>query len=79
MDRRLDKVCKTRPTYKPFIVPQNTESTEGWRDPRTGIRLAPGGTQNWPTNEDEVYIRSCYSYMYSVKRHFTVVNAAHAC
>ena len=24
-----------------------------WRDPRTGTRLAPGATQNWPTRSEE--------------------------
>ena len=51
MHRRLDKTPKHT-----TILPQNTEAKEGWRDLRTGIRLAPGAIQNWPTKQDEMYI-----------------------
>ncbi len=48
---------RKRGSYKPFIVPQNTETAEGWRDSRTGLRLAPGAVQNWPSAKDEEYLK----------------------
>lgn len=51
MHRRLDQFSKHTK-----IAEQNTEGTEGWRDLRTGIRLAPGAIQNWPTKQDEMYL-----------------------
>lgn len=53
-------MVRMRSRDKPFILPQNTESTEGWRDKRTNIRLAPGAVQNWPTKDDEQYLVHIY-------------------
>ena len=55
MHRRLDQ--SPRHTN---IPEQNMEKTEGWRDLRTGIRLAPGAIQNWPTKQDEMYLNKLY-------------------
>lgn len=49
--------------HKPYILEQNTESTEGWRDPRTGVRLAPGALQNWPNASDQAYAKTVYKQM----------------
>jgi len=37
-------------------VPSHATEAVGWSDPRTGIRLAPGALQNWPTREDDRHI-----------------------
>jgi hypothetical protein len=33
------------------------EQQSDWRDPRTGIRLAPGAIQNWPTHSELRWIK----------------------
>jgi len=60
MDRRLEK--------KVSILTQNTEYEEGWRDVRTGIRLADGAIQNWPTKDDEKYIKTLYAHPPSLQK-----------
>lgn len=53
---------------KPYISPQNTESEEGWHDPRTGLRLAPGALQNWPCKKDEDYIKTTHKKLERAER-----------
>jgi hypothetical protein len=38
--------------------PAGARGEHVWIDPRTGIRLAPGATQNWPSKSDEQYIKA---------------------
>ena len=63
IDSRLKAATpKSKKPSKPFITEQNTEAQEGWRDPHTGLRLAPGAVQNWPDKEDERYIQYLYAH-----------------
>lgn len=63
IDSRLKSVKpKNKKPPKPFTLEQNTEGHEGWRDPYTGLRLAPGGIQNWADKEDERYIKYLHIY-----------------
>jgi hypothetical protein len=62
IDSRLKSTKSNyKKTVKSFIVEQNTEAQEGWRDPHTGLRLAPGAVQNWPDKDDEKYIKYLYA------------------
>ena len=45
------------PRYNARAVFDYVRTSESdWRDPTTGIRLAPGAIQNWPTREMERWI-----------------------
>lgn len=37
--------------------PTGTRHESEWYDPRTKLRLAPGAMQNWPSKEDDKYIK----------------------
>ena len=41
-----------------------------WHDARTGMRLAPGAIQNWPTKQDEKQIRYERRMMIAAMREF---------
>ena len=41
---------------------------DAWVDGRTGIRMAPGAVQNWPTPTEEKYIRSTHRLVAEVRR-----------
>ena len=46
-----------RKKYKPLEVFDYVASSEAvWRDRKTGILLAPGAVQNWPTKAEEMWI-----------------------
>jgi hypothetical protein len=62
---------------KPFIVDQNTENWEGWRDPRTGVRLAPGAFQNWPSKNDEAYYTTLKVQGAKVQRSEEIKHSSH--
>lgn len=48
--------------------PAGARGEHVWIDPRTGIRLAPGATQNWPSKSDEQYIKAERRAMVAIAR-----------
>ena len=48
--------------------PPGTRGEHEWVDPRTGIRLAPGAKQNWPSKSDEAFIKAERRAMIAMKR-----------
>ena len=47
-------------THKSRFAQQLVDAENVWRDPTTGLRLAPGAIQNWPTRKDEAYLKHLY-------------------
>ena len=44
-----------------------------WNDRRTGIRMAPGAVQNWPTRGEEKYIEHTRRLVADVRRQSDVI------
>lgn len=57
------------PSEKRFW-PSGITAENVWHDARTGMRLAPGAIQNWPTKQDEKQILYERRMMVAAMREF---------